>query len=221
MRSRTSRKAFAVLAAAGIVLAACGSDDEASSDTTTPAETTPAESTPAETTPAETTPAESTPAETTPADGDPLAALHEECVAEGGKVNLIALPDEWANYKGILAAFGEKYPGVEYPVANPDASSADEMNAVETLAGQDDMPDNVDVSPAIAQEMVDKGLFEPYVLTQRRRDPRWPEGRRQQLDGCLLRHHGDHDEHHHRAQRTEELRRPEEARVRRPGEPER
>ena len=27
------------------------------------------------------------------------------------------------------------------------------------------MPDNVDVSPAIAQEMVDKGLFEPYVLT--------------------------------------------------------
>ena len=27
------------------------------------------------------------------------------------------------------------------------------------------MPDNVDVSPAIAQEMVDLGLFEPYVPT--------------------------------------------------------
>ena len=27
------------------------------------------------------------------------------------------------------------------------------------------MPDSVDVSPAIAQEMVDKGLFEPYTLT--------------------------------------------------------
>jgi putative spermidine/putrescine transport system substrate-binding protein len=39
------------------------------------------------------------------------------------------------------------------------------MNAVETLKGQDDMPDSVDVSPAIAQEMVDKGLFEPYTLT--------------------------------------------------------
>ena len=88
-------------------------------------------------------------------------------------MNLIALPDEWANYKGILAAFGEKYPGVEYPVASPDASSAEEMEAVETLAGQDDMPDNVDVSPAIAQEMVDKGLFEPYVLTT---DSEIPDG---------------------------------------------
>ncbi|MEZ5274381.1 MAG: ABC transporter substrate-binding protein [Ilumatobacteraceae bacterium] len=91
--------------------------------------------------------------------------LYQECLDNSAKVNLIALPDEWANYKGILAAFGEKYPGVEYPVANPDASSADEMNAVETLSGQADMPDNVDVSPAIAQEMVDKGLFEPYTLT--------------------------------------------------------
>jgi putative spermidine/putrescine transport system substrate-binding protein len=139
MRSRTSRKAFAVLAAAGLVLAACG-DDEESADTTAAAGS-------------------------TPADGDPLAALYDECLANGAKVNLIALPDEWANYKGILQSFRDKYPGVENPVANPDASSADEMNAVETLAGQDDMPDNVDVSPAIAQEMVDKGLFEPYVLT--------------------------------------------------------
>ena len=95
---------------------------------------------------------------------DPLAALYEECKAEG-KVNLIALPDEWANYKGILQSFRDKYPGVENPVASPDASSKEEMEAVQTLAGQDDMPDNVDVSPAIAQEMVDAGLFEPYVLS--------------------------------------------------------
>ncbi len=39
------------------------------------------------------------------------------------------------------------------------------MEAVQTLAGQDDMPDSVDVSPAIAQEMADAGLFEPYVPT--------------------------------------------------------
>jgi putative spermidine/putrescine transport system substrate-binding protein len=34
--------------------------------------------------------------------------------------------------------------------------------AVETLAGQPDMPDAVDVSPAFAQEFDTKGLWEPY-----------------------------------------------------------
>ena len=138
------RRLASIAIVAGLALAACGGDD-----TSTPVETT--------------TPTDVT---TTVATGsDPLAALYEECQAEGAKVNLIALPDEWANYKGILASFGEKYPDVEYPVANPDASSKEEMEAVQTLAGQDDMPDNVDVSPAVAQEMVDAGLFEPYVLT--------------------------------------------------------
>ena len=78
------------------------------------------------------------------------------------KVNLIALPDSWANYKGILESFRTKYPEIENPVANPDASSADELTAVETLKGQDTMPDALDVSPAIAQEVDTKGLWEPY-----------------------------------------------------------
>lgn len=136
----------------GLAFSACGGDDSSSTAETT---TAPA---------AETTAAPEAETTMAPAD-DPIAALYDECLAEGGQVNLIALPDEWANYKGILASFGEKYPDVKYPVANPDASSKEEMEAVETLAGQDDMPDNVDVSPAIAQEMVDKGLFTPYVLT--------------------------------------------------------
>jgi putative spermidine/putrescine transport system substrate-binding protein len=148
-RSTTRRRLVATLVAGAFVLGACGGSEEttettAGADTTVPGDTTP---------------------DTTGGGDDPLAALYQECLDNGAKVNLIALPDEWANYKGILAAFGEKYPGVEYPVASPDASSKEEMEAVETLAGQDDMPDNVDVSPAIAQEMVDKGLFEPYVLT--------------------------------------------------------
>ena len=78
------------------------------------------------------------------------------------QVNLIALPDNWANYKGILEAFRVKYPMIKNPVANPDASSADELTAVETLKGQPDMPDALDVSPAIAQEVDTKGLWEPY-----------------------------------------------------------
>ena len=149
------RKMASLAIVAGLALAACGGDDSSTSETTKA--------------PAATEAPAGDATETTEAMGDteadPLAALYEECQAEGAKVNLIALPDEWANYKGILASFGEKYPDVEYPVANPDASSKEEMEAVQTLAGQEDMPDNVDVSPAIAQEMVDAGLFEPYVLT--------------------------------------------------------
>jgi putative spermidine/putrescine transport system substrate-binding protein len=161
MRSKTSTKLVAALMASALVLAACG-DDSSDSANTSAAETTAAAS---ETTAAasDTTAAAS---DTTAAAGaDPLAALYQECLDNGAKVNLIALPDEWANYKGILQSFRDKYPGVENPVASPDASSKEEMDAVQTLAGQDDMPDNVDVSPAIAQEMVDAGLFEPYVLS--------------------------------------------------------
>jgi len=91
----------------------------------------------------------------------PAADIVDAATAEA-KVNLIALPDTWANYKGILQAFRDKYPAIENPVANPDASSADELTAVETLAGQPDMPDAVDVSPAFAQEFDTKGLWEPY-----------------------------------------------------------
>jgi len=155
-----------------LLLAACG-DDETTDTTDAPAaETTVAgvETTVAEGT--DTTVAAGT--DTTVAGGDdPLAALYQECLDNGAKVNLIALPDEWANYKGILQSFRDKYPDVENPVSSPDASSKEEMEAVQTLAGQDDMPDNVDVSPAIAQEMVDAGLFEPYVLST---DSEIPDG---------------------------------------------
>ena len=95
------------------------------------------------------------------ASGCPAAELTTAAEAEG-KVNLIALPDNWANYRGILQAFRDKYPTIKNPVANPDASSADELTAVETLKGQDTMPDALDVSPAIAQEIDTKGLWEPY-----------------------------------------------------------
>ena len=225
MRMNT-RKAFAVIAATGILLAACGDDAEETTETEAPAATeapaTDETEAPAATEAPATDETEAPAATEAPAEGDdPLAALYQECLDNGAKVNLIALPDEWANYKGILAAFGEKYPGVEYPVASPDASSAEEMEAVETLAGQDDMPDNVDVSPAIAQEMVDKGLFEPYVLTTDSEIPDGLKDARQQLDRRLLRHHGDQHQHDHRPERPDELRRSHQARVQGPREPQR
>lgn len=81
--------------------------------------------------------------------------------AEEGRVNLIALPDTWANYQGILASFRDTY-GIEAPVANPDASSADELTAIETLRGQPDMPEVVDVGASFTQQMIDEGYSEQY-----------------------------------------------------------
>ena len=91
-------------------------------------------------------------------------ATFEELVASAqaeGTVNLIALPDTWANYKGILQSFRDLY-GIENPVQNPDASSADELTAIETLRGQPGMPEVVDVGPSFTQEMIDRGYAEAY-----------------------------------------------------------
>ena len=124
------------LAATGLFLGACGSSDSATETSVEATET------------------------TVMAADCPAADIVDAAKAEG-QVNLITLPDTWANYKGILASYRDKY-GIANPVANPDGSSADELTAVETLAGQPDMPDAVDVSPAFAQEFATKGLWEPY-----------------------------------------------------------
>jgi putative spermidine/putrescine transport system substrate-binding protein len=81
-----------------------------------------------------------------------------------GQVNLIALPDTWANYGGILKSFRDTY-GIQAPVANPDASSADELTAVTTLQGQPDKPDSIDIGPSFTQQAIDEGLVEPYKTT--------------------------------------------------------
>ena len=162
-------KAMAMTVAVGFVAASCGSDAKTATSTSTKASTaaTTAAATAATTagTTAGTT-AATTAASTaaTTAGGGDLTALVAACKKEG-KVNLIALPDEWANYKGILQSFRDKYPGVQNPVASPDISSKEEQDAVTNLSGQADMPDSVDVSPAIAQSMVDAGLFAPYTPT--------------------------------------------------------
>ena len=165
MTSRTTRKTLASLAVLSIVLIACGDDKKASSDTAAPAATSAGTAAPTATeAPSATTaaPADTAaPGTTAAAGGADLSALAAACKTEG-KVNLIALPDEWANYKGILQAFRDKYPGVDNPVANPNFSSQEELDAVVNLAGQADMPDSIDVSPAKAKIATDEGLWDPF-----------------------------------------------------------
>lgn len=87
-----------------------------------------------------------------------------ELAQEEGRVHLIAYPEDWANYGESFVAFTEKY-GVEVDVSSPDASSAEELQALRTLAGQSTLPDVVDIGSSFTQVAVDDGLVEPYVPT--------------------------------------------------------
>ena len=155
-----------LMLSAALVISACSSGDSASESTaseTAAAETTAAEA-PAET--AAETAAEEAAADT--ASGEVFCSNTIEEIAAAaqaeGQVNLIALPDTWANYKGILESFRTTY-GIDAPVANPNASSADELTAARTLAGQPDMPDAFDIGPSFIQEALDEGLITSYKTT--------------------------------------------------------
>lgn len=143
MRRPFMKLAVPALAAGALLLAACssGSSDSGSSSA-----------------------APESSAATSAAAGAECGTTIEEIAAkakEEGKVNLIALPDTWANYRGIIDSFVEKY-GIEAPVMNPDASSADELTAVETLRGQPDMPEVLDIGPSFVEQAKAAGYLESY-----------------------------------------------------------
>lgn len=89
-----------------------------------------------------------------------LDALVEAAKKEG-TLNVIALPDNWANYGKIIAAFKEKY-GLTVNSANPEGSSADEIKAAEDNKGQDTAPDVFDLGTAVA--LASTANFAPYKV---------------------------------------------------------
>ena len=115
---RRSRALVALSVTAALMAAGCGSSGDSSSDTT--AASSGGAATTAASGGAETTAAGGAATSAAAAAGGgaaDLSALYDACKAEG-QVNLIALPDDWANYKGILQWFRDKY-GIENPVTNP------------------------------------------------------------------------------------------------------
>jgi len=90
-----------------------------------------------------------------------LAGLEAAAKAEGA-LNVIALPRDWANYGEILDLFAERYPEITITEASPDASSAEEIQAAQSLAGQDTAPDVFDVGLAVALANTDQ--FAPYKV---------------------------------------------------------
>lgn len=80
-----------------------------------------------------------------------------------GTVNLITLPRDWAGYGDLMDNFGKKY-GIKVVDDNPDGSSADEINAIKSLKGQQRAPDAVDIGLSFAVSGAAEGLFAKYKV---------------------------------------------------------
>jgi putative spermidine/putrescine transport system substrate-binding protein len=93
----------------------------------------------------------------------PLKELVAEAKKEG-KLNVIALPHDWANYGEMISTFKKKY-GLSMDEQNPDGSSAQENQAVQSLKGDPRAPDAVDDGPPFAISGTAQGLFAKYFNT--------------------------------------------------------
>ncbi len=80
-----------------------------------------------------------------------------------GHINVIALPRDWADYGELMDTFHARY-GLSINDANPDGSSAQEVQAIKQLKGQSRAPDVVDVSPPFADMGKKQGLYVPYKV---------------------------------------------------------
>jgi putative spermidine/putrescine transport system substrate-binding protein len=78
-----------------------------------------------------------------------------------GAINTIALPPDWANYGEIMSTFKRRY-GLKLTNDNPNASSAEENQAVRSLKGDKRAPDVLDVGPAFAVLGANEGLYARY-----------------------------------------------------------
>lgn len=90
-----------------------------------------------------------------------MDALIAAAKAEG-TLNVIALDPAWANYGAVIKAFGDKY-GIKVVSAQPAANSQEEIDAANTLKGQDKAPDVLDLAPTVA--LANTALFAPYQVT--------------------------------------------------------
>jgi len=88
-----------------------------------------------------------------------------------GRLNVIALPPDWANYGEIISTFSKKY-GIPITSDNPDGSSAQENQAVRSLKGDSRAPDVLDVSPTFAIAGATEGLYAKYFTTNFKKVPR-------------------------------------------------
>jgi len=129
---------IALTAIAAVALAGCAGTAEASSDDSSKAQSA-----------------------TSVADFGTFADLEAAAKAEG-KLNVIALPRDWANYGEIIDLFTQRYPEISVEEQSPDISSAEEIQAAKTNEGLDTAPDVFDLGLTVALQ--NTASFAPYKV---------------------------------------------------------
>ena len=84
-----------------------------------------------------------------------------------GMLTTVALPHDWCGYGNAIEGFKAKYPKITVNELNPDAGSADEVEAIK--ANKDNKgpqaPDVVDVGLSFGPQMKAEGLTLPYKVS--------------------------------------------------------
>jgi putative spermidine/putrescine transport system substrate-binding protein len=99
------------------------------------------------------------------ASSGPAQSLVDAAKKEGA-LNVIALPDDWCNYKDMKAGFKTKY-GITINDNNPDGGSGDEVDAIKNTKGQTgpSTPDVIDVGIAFGDQLKTEKLTQPYKVS--------------------------------------------------------
>jgi putative spermidine/putrescine transport system substrate-binding protein len=93
--------------------------------------------------------------------GGGLSALIAAAKKEG-TLNVIALPNNWANYGNIIKTFGAKY-GIKVNSIAPSDSSAQEITQIEQKNGTPLAADVLDIGMSVA--LANTKLFAPYQVS--------------------------------------------------------
>ncbi len=95
-----------------------------------------------------------------------IDALYEAAKAEG-QLTTIALPHTWCGYGAVIEGFKAKYPGITVNELNPDAGSADELEAVRANKGNTgpQAPDVLDIGLSFGPAAKAEGLLQPYKVS--------------------------------------------------------
>lgn len=95
-----------------------------------------------------------------------MADLEAAAKAEG-TLTTIALPHDWCGYGNVIAGFKAKYPEISINELNPDAGSADEIEAIK--ANKDNKgpqaPDVIDVGLSFGPSAKAENLLQPYKVS--------------------------------------------------------